>query len=199
MNDDFAPFLKINGCFIVKNIAPDKKTILIFNYPIAWGLERDLLNIPGVSEGDIRSSLLKGEIQHKLRAQEITVVCSDIDLLQFNSAQKQFLKNAGIVNGLEIDSDQLSFIHREDIELDGIVDDVNVIFTIPNGEKAIVQDPYKIIVYKNGVKQFLSDDHFIAESDGPGTGYDTIIFALPPQTTPIPIDIITADYYVANT
>lgn len=102
--NSFAPFLKINGCFIVQNISPQVKTIKIFNYPINYGGTRDLLQIPGVAEGDIRASLLKGELQHKLRAKDIIVICSDIDLLQFNAGQKMFLQAAGIVNGLDVGS-----------------------------------------------------------------------------------------------
>jgi len=100
--DSFAPYLKINGCFVVLNTSPQVKTINIFQYPINYGQTRDLLMIPGVAEQDIRASLLKGELNHKIRAKDIIVICSDIDLLQFNMAQKTFLQNAGVVNGLEI-------------------------------------------------------------------------------------------------
>lgn len=99
--NDFAPYLKINGCFIVLNTSPQVKTIKIFQYPINYGQTRDLLQIPGVSESDIRASLLKGELNHKIRAKDIIVICSDVDLLQFNANQKIFLQNAGIVNGLD--------------------------------------------------------------------------------------------------
>lgn len=88
----------------MKNISPQVKTIKIFNYPILYQDTRDLLQIPGVAEADIRASLLKGELQHKIRAQDIVVICSDIDLLQFNADQKLFLQNAGIVNGLDVSS-----------------------------------------------------------------------------------------------
>ena len=36
------------------------------------------------------------------------MVCSDIDLLQFNTAQQTFLQNAGIVNGLSVNSSGVS-------------------------------------------------------------------------------------------
>ena len=71
--NDFAPDLTINGCFLVRNICADhNKTIKIFNYPILFNQTRDLLNIPGVSESDIRASLLKGEIRQAVR--EINLV-----------------------------------------------------------------------------------------------------------------------------
>jgi hypothetical protein len=197
--NDFAPFLKINGCFIVKNIANPPKTLFIFNYPIPTQMERDLLAIPGVAEDDLRASLLKGELNHKLLYNQITVVCSDIDLLQFNAAQKSFLQSGGIVNGLSIDDSNFAFLHYEDIELIGAVDDVNTIFEIPNGQKFIQNgSTMNIIAYKNGVRQRLGDDYFIAESGGPGTGFDTVILSVVPTTTPPPVDVITADYYVAN-
>lgn len=88
--------------FIVKNIAPGGKRIKLFNYPIENGRTRDLLRIPYVTEADIRGSLLKGSLLFKLRAEEIIVVDSDIDLLQFNDDQKLFLQQSGIVKGLEV-------------------------------------------------------------------------------------------------
>lgn len=208
--NSFAPFIKINGCFLVKNILPTerRKTIRIFNYPIPIGMERDLLAIPGVAESDIRASLLKGELQHKILAKEIEITCSDIDLLQFNENHKRFLKTAGIVKGLDIGTDQINpsitlpsgndpYTHYEDVKLLGAVDNSNTVFTIPEGI-FFYDSSHKIIIYKNGVKQAFLDDFFIAEAGGPGTGYTTVIMAQAPSPTPAPVDIITADYYVAR-
>jgi len=104
----FAPYRKRNTSFIVKNIITNSnKTVKIFHYPIPIGAVRDLLGIPGISESDIRASLLKGEILHKILAKEITVIESDIDLLQFNTAQKLFLQKAGVINGLEVTDSQV--------------------------------------------------------------------------------------------
>jgi hypothetical protein len=106
MTDQFAsqfPFsYTINGCFIVQNIITNSnKTIKIFDYPIPTGNTRDLLRIPGVSESSIRASLLKGELRNKILAKEIRIICSDVDLIQFNENQKIFLMQAGVVDGLE--------------------------------------------------------------------------------------------------
>jgi len=194
----FAPFQKRNTSFVVKNIISNSnKEIKIFNYPIPVGKERDLLAIPGVSESDIRASLLKGELLNKLLANEITIVFSDINLLQFNEDQKAFLKACGVDFGTTVSTSQLSYIKKEDVQLVGVVDGVNNIFTIPFG--TFVQDAdHKIIVYKNGVKQMFLDDYFIFEGGGPGTGYTGIIMVTPPSTTPSPVDVITADYYIKN-
>lgn len=194
--DQFAPYRKKYGCFIVRNITPDrKKTIKIFQYPINYNDTRDLLQIPGVAEQDIRASLLKGELRHKILAGDIYVEASDIDLLQFNIDQKHFLQDAGIVHGLQIDKTNMGVIRKEDIELIGNVDDVNVIFKTPD-PIFLYEELYTIVIYKNGVKQMMNDDYFIAESHGPGTGYDTVIFGIAPTRNPLPPDIITADYYV---
>jgi hypothetical protein len=99
-DNSFAPYSHNPNCFIVQNIAPVNKTIFIFNYPINHGGTRDLIKIPGVSEESIRASLLKGELNHKIRAGEIIVLCSDIDLTQYNLTQEAFLISAGITNGL---------------------------------------------------------------------------------------------------
>lgn len=116
--DVFAPYLKKNGCFIVRNITPDrKKTIKIFNYPILFNQTRDLLQIPGVAEADIRASLLKGELNHKIIVKDIIIECSDIDLLQFNNDQKIFLQNAGVVIGLEVSSSDGYGITASDHEI----------------------------------------------------------------------------------
>ena len=121
--DIFAPYLKINGCFVVLNTANENKTIKIFQYPINYGDTRDLLQIPGVAEDDIRASLLKGELNHKIRAGEITVICSDIDLLQFNTAQKTFLQGAGIVNGLSVSGSGITpEIHQTLLQLIHFID-----------------------------------------------------------------------------
>ena len=99
--NEFADNIPLYGSFIVKNISSIRKTIQIFNNPIYFGAQRDLLKIRGVSEADIRASLLKGELQHKIRAQEIVIIKSDIDLLQFNMEQRAFLLKAGIVLGVD--------------------------------------------------------------------------------------------------
>lgn len=197
--NSFAPFLKRYPRFVVKNITTDhNKIIKIFNYPILWDTTRDLLAIKGVAEADIRSSLLKGEIRHKLLAGDITIVYSDIDLLQFNDDERLFLHNSGINIGLQITASNMAVSRLEDVVLVGIINNINTVFTIPSG-KFLQNSTYKIIVYKNGVKQVFLDDYFIAESAGPGTGYDTVIVTSPPTITPLPVDILTADYYKDNT
>lgn len=196
--DEFAPFSKNPNTFIVKNIDPQKRTLFIFQYPINYLGTRDLLAIPGIAADDIVASLLKGELSHKIQYKAITVVSCDITNIQFNAEQKAFLQSAGITTGLQITSDQLSTIDQQDIKLVGDVNDINTVFKIPSGTW-IQSNPYKIIVYKNGVKQVYLDDYFIAESGGSGTGFDTVILVVPPATTPTPIDVITADYYINNT
>lgn len=88
--------------FIIRNIAAGNKRIRVFGYPIGNGLERDLLAIPGISEADIRHSLVKGQLRAKLLASEIIVVDSNIDLLQFDDVHKLFLQQSGITLGLEV-------------------------------------------------------------------------------------------------
>lgn len=196
--DEFAPYFKQYGCFVVRNITPDRqKTIKIFNYPILFNTTRDLLQIPGVAEADIRASLLKGELRHKILAQDIIIECSDIDLLQFNLDQRAFLKKAGIVNGLQVSPSGLAVLRFVDEQLVGVVDNMNTIFTIPTG-KFIQNNTYKIVVYINGVKQFYTQDYLIAESGGLGTGYDTVIFTIAPSVVDSYTDILTADYYINN-
>lgn len=187
--NDFAPHLKKYGCFIVRNVTPDRrKTIQIFKYPILFNTTRDILQIPGVSESDIRASLLKGELRHKILAKDIIVECSDIDLLQFNLDQKSFLQSAGIVNGLEVSGGTGGF-DVQDATLIGTRDNVNTTFTTPTAFKHT--DQFKEVLFVNGLRQHIPEDYFVAESGGLGTGYDTIVFVTPP----FPDDILTIDYF----
>lgn len=107
--NSFAPYKAGDkGAFVIKNIAPSKKTIRIFHNPILFGQTRDLLEIEGVSESSIRASCLKGEIRNKILAGEAIIISSDVDLLQFNSLQKSFLQSAGVTVGLEVGSTELT-------------------------------------------------------------------------------------------
>ena len=108
--------------FRVINIAPNSKRIRVFNSPIKNGYIRDLMDIPEVSEADIRHSLLKGELNTKIRCDEIRVVESSIDLLQFDDCQKSFLEAAGITNGLEVDgyNTEIPFLFKQGQFLIGI-------------------------------------------------------------------------------
>lgn len=188
---------EVSTVFMVKNIAPKNKTIKIFNYPILNGQTWNLLTIPGVSEADLRYSLLRGDLYIKFVTNEAFVVDSNIDLLQFNNEQKQFLRKYGVKKGLQVDFTNMDVFKNEDIKLIGTVNDLNTVYYIPNGF-FIQDDIYKIVVYKNGVKQVFLDDYFIAESEGLGVGFDTVILVIPPETIPSPDDIITADYYTVN-
>lgn len=186
---------KCQTVFIVKNIAPDGKRIKIFTFPINNGLERDLLSIPFVSEADIRHSLLKGELLTKLRSGEAIVTQSNIDLLQFDDCHKAFLRSVGIRNGLEIDSVPaiLPFDFKQGIELIGIKDDNNRIFTTPetfiNG--IFGNNTFKILIRHNGRVLVDSIDYIVAEGGGTGTGFNTVIFT---NTIPSADSELIADY-----
>lgn len=105
---NFAYSLKYNTHFVVRNTCTDrKKTIFIFNYPINFGDTRDLLQIPGIQEDHIRASLLKGVLRHKLLNGDITLVSSNIDLLQFSDKQRAWLYSHGFTEGVQIGLDEL--------------------------------------------------------------------------------------------
>jgi hypothetical protein len=105
---NFAYSLKYNTHFIVRNTCTDRrKTISIFNYPINFGETRDLLQIPGVEESNIRASLLKGVLRHKFLNGDIQLVSSNIDLLQFSDKQRAWLYAHGFTEGVAIGYDEL--------------------------------------------------------------------------------------------
>lgn len=103
----FAPDQPQCGQFVVKNISPQKKTIFIFNYPINLNETRDLLKIPGIYEAEIKSSLMKGTLRRKLLNQDIELVISNIDLLQFTDCGIQYLEGYGFTTGVTIGYNQL--------------------------------------------------------------------------------------------
>jgi hypothetical protein len=182
--------------FVVKNIAPDNKRIKIFHYPINNGDERDLLTIPQVSEADIRHSLLKGELKTKFETGEAVVTRSNIDLIQFDDCQKEWLQLYGVTDGIEGGggSASLNFTFMQGQELIGTIDGSNRIFTTThrfiNGTWG--NNEFRIEIFHNGRKLVLTTDYIIAESGGPGTGYDTIIFTF----TPSDRSIIRASYVI---
>jgi hypothetical protein len=191
-NNSFAPYPKFFTSFVVKNIASPAKVIRIFHYPIRTGLTRDLLAIPGVAESDIRASLLKGELLHKIKSKDIEIITSDIDLLQFNNDQKAFLQAAGVVDGLEIAGTGGTGTGGFDVQdalLIGVQNNINTTFTTPTKFKHTAD--FKEVVYINGLRSHIPEDYFVAESGGLGTGYDTVVFVNPPE----PNDLLVIDYF----
>jgi hypothetical protein len=80
--------------FTVKNNSPNRK-IHVFGYPIMPGQTRDLFYIPEISEDDIRSSLVKGELAAFIRNGTVSIVSSSIDLSQYDASQAAFITAAG--------------------------------------------------------------------------------------------------------
>lgn len=191
---------KCTTAFIVRNIAPNNKRIKIFSYPIKNGMERDLLDIPFVSEADIRHSLLKGELLTKIRSNEIIVTYSNIDLLQFDDCQKAFLQSAGVYEGLEVSGGiaEIPFTFKQGVDLIGDMNGTNAIFTTPdkfiNGN--IGNNSFRISIKHNGRELLEGSDFLVSESGGSGTGYDTIIFKC---TLPDENSILIVDYVVETT
>lgn len=170
--DIFAPGSKECGQFIVRNISPQVKTINIFNYPINYGYTRDLLEIPGVSEGDIKSALMKGEIRHKFKVGDIELVFSNIDLLQFNDCGIQYLEGFGFTTGVLVGYDQL----------DGYVQNL----ITQGGGGGITEAEHKVL---------LDLIHFI--DNGPGDGFASgAVRVTSPAGSPFPTNIV---WYLDNT
>ena len=61
--------------FTVKNITTSR-AIKVFNTKIMPGQTLDLMKIPGISEEDIRSSLIKGDLKNKIINQQLDVIDS---------------------------------------------------------------------------------------------------------------------------
>jgi hypothetical protein len=104
-----------------------------------------------------------------------------------------------LLNPLTLQAAQHVFIavarYRAGQNLTGDKDGVNVIFRTPGLEKFAHNLPFlDISVLYNGLRLALLDDYTVAESGGPGTGYDTIILQMPPVVG----DHLLADYVLAT-
>lgn len=161
---NYAYSLKYNTHFIIKNTCTDhNKTINVFRYPINFGDTRDLLQIPGVTEEDIRVSLLKGQLRHKFLCGDIALVSSNIDLLQFSDKQRAWLYSFGFTEGVQIGFD----------ELDGYVQSII-------GGGGSIEPQHKTL------RDLI---HFIDE--GPGDGFASGAYKeILPNNTPFPTSII---------
>lgn len=94
MNNTFANSSPDTTTFVIKN--KSKKAIIIFGVKINPGLSYDLMQIPGVSEHDIRSSVVKGELLGKLKANQIEIIDVNIDLYTDDDQLGSFLSSKGI-------------------------------------------------------------------------------------------------------
>lgn len=104
-----------------------------------------------------------------------------------------------LINALSLQVAQQLFIavsrYRAGQNLVGPKNGVNVIFTTPGLEKFAHNLPFlDISVYYNGVRMSLLMDYLVAESAGPGTGFDTVIMMIPPLGN----DMLFADYVLAS-
>lgn len=75
----FADSTNLGLSFIVKNNAPQKKSLKVFNNAIPNGSTIDLAKIPGISIDDIKASVLKGEVGQKLQSKYLTFISTTID------------------------------------------------------------------------------------------------------------------------
>ncbi len=80
---------------------------------------------------------------------------------------------------------------RDQQTLMGARDGTNVTFTTPGGEHYVQNLPFfGIHVYLNGMRLALLDDYVTVESQGPGTGFDTVVL----NEAPYADDHLFVDY-----
>jgi hypothetical protein len=104
-----------------------------------------------------------------------------------------------LINPLNLQIAQTLFItisrYRAAQGLVGPKDGSNEVFTTPGLEPFMHNLPFlDISVYCNGVRLALLDDYMVAESGGPGTGFDTVILTVAPFFN----DHLFADYVLAT-
>lgn len=77
-------------------------------------------------------------------------------------------------------------------QLNGVQDSQNKIFT--TNDKFISNASYRELLFINGIIQVVAVDYYVFESEGPGTGYDSIMFI----NAPLDSDSLTISYYKAS-
>jgi len=179
--------------FVVRNIAPNKKTVNVFNVPITFGNTYDVMAIAGVSEADIRNSLLKGSLNTQLRQGEIFIVDSNIDLLQFDPCQEEFLREHGVTVGTNVEPGALGFAFQQGVALLGPKNGMNRVFTTPDSflNGAFHANDFRIRVYHNG-RQVIQTIDYDVGSNGPAD-FNTVTFK---SFIPISTSKLEADYII---
>ncbi len=92
----FATDLNQGLSFIVRNNAPQGKSLKIFNVAIGNNQTLDLMKIPGISEDDIKASLVKGELGKKLNSNYLKVVSSTLNFDSSDSTYTSLLTSYGL-------------------------------------------------------------------------------------------------------
>ena len=100
-----------------------------------------------------------------------------------------------LVNALSLQIAQQLFISADRFRvgqnLVGTKDGINTLFTTPALEKFAHNLPFlDISVILNGSRLHLLHDYLVHESEGAGTGFDTIEILIPPKSD----DHLLADY-----
>lgn len=94
MNNTFANSAPDTTTFVIKNNS--RKAIIVFGIKINPGLTYDLMQIPGISEHDIRTSIIKGDLNRKLKTNQISIIDVNIDLYTDDDQLGDFLLSKGI-------------------------------------------------------------------------------------------------------
>ncbi len=94
----FADGINNASTFIVKNINA-RKTIKVMGINIPPGLTYNLMDLPGVTEDDIKVSLTRGVLKRKINSGDLQVITSDLNLETSNATQNSFLVSSSVVAG----------------------------------------------------------------------------------------------------
>jgi hypothetical protein len=82
--------------FVVKNNSSINRSIKVFNTKINPGGQLDVMDVPGVTEEDIRVAVLKGPLKNLLSGGALQVLASTVNFNTSDPLQSGFLKSIGI-------------------------------------------------------------------------------------------------------
>lgn len=84
--------------FIVKNVSPSKKAVVIFNQKIGDGKSINLLGLPGIDEAAISASLLKGNLRYKLDVGDLIVTENTTSIEVKDKDYFNYLKSKSVMS-----------------------------------------------------------------------------------------------------
>lgn len=76
--------------FVIRNVAPRGKKLIVLGTPVANGTTYDLMKIPGVGPDTILESLINGELNHSLNYNEIEIVESTLNTSLINANDPKY-------------------------------------------------------------------------------------------------------------
>lgn len=100
---NFAIYPSTSVSFVLKNItSPPGRSIKVFNVSVYPGNTIDVMKIPGITEEDVRVSLLRGDLRNKINNGQLQIINSTIGLPEHDTNFINDLGTMGLYSSVNI-------------------------------------------------------------------------------------------------